>query len=124
MNTQARIIVRTEFFAKHRWNQAPDRRAYLRVPHAHAFRVQLEVAVTHDDRDVEFHDLREWLDDRIRQSIKPEGLVVPGPPAIETWSCETWAGVIIKQAQVEGYNAIACEVWEDHAFGARVELEP
>jgi hypothetical protein len=45
----------------HCWPTAPPRRAYLRDRHRHLFRVTAEVAVSHDDRDVEFHDLADLI---------------------------------------------------------------
>ena len=45
----------------HQWPAAHEARAYLRAPHRHLFYVRVTMAVTHDDRDVEFHDLAAWV---------------------------------------------------------------
>jgi hypothetical protein len=41
----------------HRWPGATDRRAYLANRHRHLFHFAATISVTHDDREVEFHDL-------------------------------------------------------------------
>jgi hypothetical protein len=45
----------------HCWPEAPAHRSYLAVRHRHLFHVRADVAVMHDNRDVEFHDLRGWI---------------------------------------------------------------
>ena len=45
----------------HRWPDATDARSYLADRHRHLFRITAHVAVAHDDRDVEFHDLQDLI---------------------------------------------------------------
>jgi hypothetical protein len=45
----------------HHWDGAPRRRAYLAGRHRHEFHLTVAVAVGHDDRETEFHDLSDWL---------------------------------------------------------------
>lgn len=45
----------------HSWPDAPGRRSYLRSLHRHMFEVVATVPVFHDDREVEFHDLRDAI---------------------------------------------------------------
>lgn len=45
----------------HCWPEAHDTRDYLRSRHRHEFIVIPRVRVGHDDRDVEFHDLRDHV---------------------------------------------------------------
>lgn len=52
-----RIFVRFTEPGWHRWPAAPDSRAYLRDSHRHLFHYEVSMLVTHDERDVEFHDL-------------------------------------------------------------------
>jgi len=112
MNT--RIIVATEFFASHAWTTAPDHRAYLRCQHFHAFRVRFEAVVSHEERELEFHDVRERLDAVIRGLLRDNS-------ETPRWSCETWARNIMEAMGSMCGCDTACEVWEDHAHGARVE---
>lgn len=45
----------------HRWPGATGQRAYLADRHRHLFHVEAVAHVTHDERDVEFHDLQDML---------------------------------------------------------------
>jgi hypothetical protein len=60
------VTAKTRFPGMHNWVDAPDSRNYLRDPHRHLFFVEATVEVTHGDREVEYHDLRddiqEWID--------------------------------------------------------------
>ena len=57
-NKQANIGVKFSVQGRHVWNTAPPHRQYLGVPHEHLFGFSVEVTVTDDDRQIEFHDLR------------------------------------------------------------------
>lgn len=60
--TPARSIrVRTTFVGFHHWPGATGDRAYLGDRHRHEFTVTAELGVTHHDREVEFHDVQEFL---------------------------------------------------------------
>lgn len=51
------VWVTHRFAGFHCWDGAPASRAYLGARHRHVFHVRVEVPVSHDDRDVEYHDL-------------------------------------------------------------------
>ena len=53
-------VVRFTVPGFHRWPDAPEHRAYLRNEHRHLFHVEVAVEVTHDDREIEFHDLQKF----------------------------------------------------------------
>lgn len=57
--TSTEIAVSFQAEGWHCWPQAPQRRAYLRQSHRHMFHVYAALQVLHDERDVEFHDLRD-----------------------------------------------------------------
>lgn len=62
----------------HRWPSAPAHRDYLASRHRHQFCITASVAVGHDDRDVEFHDLRDvitqwWIPDQGDKSCEAIG---------------------------------------------------
>lgn len=59
MTNPATIFVRFTSPALHCWPGAHERRAYLRAEHRHLFHIEVSTLVTHDDRDIEFHDLRD-----------------------------------------------------------------
>lgn len=59
----------------HRWPAAPEHRSYLGVRHRHIFHITAHITVSHHDRDVEFHDLRDliegwWSPERGAQSCE------------------------------------------------------
>lgn len=45
----------------HNWIAAPTSRSYLAHEHRHLFCFNATVEVTHDDRQVEYHDLRDHI---------------------------------------------------------------
>lgn len=105
------IKVRARSVAFHRWDGAPERRRYLRSTHRHEFHVEVCARVEHDDRDIEFHDLKDAL-----EPMLPTG-------DIGGRSCEMIAAEIIRGLQDEWPDRILwCEVWEDGECGARVEV--
>lgn len=55
------IEASAELDGLHCWPGAHETRSYLRSPHRHRFVVAARVFVSHDDRDVEWHDLRDML---------------------------------------------------------------
>lgn len=65
----------------HRWDGAPEHRAYLRSTHRHLFHVSVRVRVSHDDRQIEFHDLLAGCQDEFRRIVA----------AAEGKSCEMMA---------------------------------
>lgn len=55
------VYARTSMVGYHQWPDAPRHRGYLGARHRHDFGIEVGVKVTHDDRDVEFHDLIDWI---------------------------------------------------------------
>lgn len=89
----------------HYWPGAPEHRDYLGVRHRHEFHLTATVAVSHDDRDVEFHDLRDimtawWEPERGGQSCEHIGR--------ELWD----------HLRAEGLTVTAITVSEDGYDGA------
>ena len=56
------VRTHTEVDALHSWPRATRHRAYLAYPHAHRFRITVEARVGHSDREIEFADLRQRLE--------------------------------------------------------------
>ena len=93
----------------HRYPNAPDDVAYLKLEHRHKFKFKVGVSVTHDDREIEFHQLLNWL-----ESLYDERLVVNHK------SCEMLASDLI-DSLVEKYGIdrhYEVEVSEDGECGA------
>jgi hypothetical protein len=106
----ATIKVRARSIGFHNWPGATPGREYLADRHRHEFHVEVCAAVHHDDRDIEFHDLKDALAD-----FMPRG-------ELGAQSCEMMARTIIERlSDLWPGRILWCEVWEDGECGARVE---
>lgn len=95
----------------HRWPDASARRDYLAHEHRHLFHVCVTVPVTHEDRQVEFHDLM----DAARSAW-------PGP-ALGPMSCETIARIIGAHVLQEfALDVVRVTVSEDDECGANLTI--
>ena len=54
-----KIVIQTSFPGYHQWKDAPEKFDYLRYIHRHVFHVRAEMEVTHDNRDIEFINLKD-----------------------------------------------------------------
>lgn len=93
----------------HNWPSAPEHRDYLASRHRHAFRFTATVPVSHDERDIEFHDLMDLL----RASLPKDG-------EFGARSCETIAKDIVAYFLASGISTdyILIDVSEDGEAGA------
>lgn len=108
-------VVRFDREGWHNWPTAPDNRAYLRHPHRHLFQFEVGVSVGHQNREIEFHDLRDFCLS-----------AVPDRHNHGSRSCELIARELIA-ALVDTYGAdrrYAVAVFEDGENGAVVVLPP
>jgi len=55
------IEVSINVLAYHSWEKAPDHRIYLRPSHQHNFKITARCGIVELDRQIEFHDLRDFL---------------------------------------------------------------
>jgi len=103
------VIVKHHAHALHRWPHAPAHCAYLRNSHRHTFTYVVHLEVKHDDRDVEFHYLQNWISDWIISDW-------------QEWSCEHIAEAL-RNAAMRRWPDRRCttEVWEDDECGAIVD---
>lgn len=103
------ITVRHTFEGWHHWPEAPGRRAYLAAKHRHMFWVDTTVTVGHDDREIEFHDLRDTA-----RAATPGG-------DLGSTSCEQLAERVIGAVRHEWPGReYTVTVWEDNECGATV----
>lgn len=109
--TISTIGVQTTVEGWHHWPDAPQHRAYLGQRHRHLFHVEANVDVLHDDREVEFHDLLDF----VRANI--------GGPEFGPMSCEMIASRLLKaiESRYPGRNAVVT-VGEDGEVWATVRL--
>jgi len=108
------IIVRARVEGWHKWPEAPVHRAYLRQLHHHYFRVEFEIEVKDEGREIEFHDFRKMVKAAFERAWVGN----------QTGSCETLARTVGEHIE-EAYPGRwwSCRVWEDSECGARVESE-
>lgn len=116
------VYVSTAVWGEHRWPDAPARRMYLRHPHRHRFHVEHRVEVVHGDRDVEFHDLLDLVNEAIRMAAL--GDLGHGWLDFGTMSCEHIARAICEFVAnaYPGRNLNqVCRVAEDGINGGEIE---
>ena len=108
----ATIYVRHRFVAFHAWPEARGERAYLGERHRHEFHVEVRARVMHDERDIEFHDLK----DALVRACPPHGLDLGGS------SCETIGRTLLdKLDETWPGRILSVDVSEDGECGAVVE---
>jgi hypothetical protein len=105
-------VVRFRVPGWHAWVNAPAHRRYLSFAHRHLFHVEAELAVLHDDREVEYHDLLDFCVARF-----PAG-------QYGGKSCEMLARELAEELvrQYPG-RAVRVSVFEDGEVGSQVFLE-
>lgn len=64
------IFITTQFAGFHKWDNAPEKVAFLRNLHRHLFKVKVYFKVNHNDRDLEFFIQKEEIDKEIRDYLK------------------------------------------------------
>lgn len=103
---QTVVYIRTRFAGFHRWKNAPDQVAFLRDFHRHEFHVKVAVPVNHDNRDVEFLQLKARVDAVLTERYKDKKFEE---------SCE-----MIASNLVDWFDAVWADVSEDGENGAVV----
>lgn len=110
MNTVTNIIITTQFEALHRWKGCHIvSKFYLKDFHRHVFHVKMKARVSHNERDIEFIDLKEQVIQYIRKNYEYKALEM---------SCETIA-TQLKEA-FSKYSVFYVSVMEDNENGAEV----
>ena len=110
MAVRTLIEVRTRFEHVHHWPEAPAEVGFLRALHRHEFHVTLRLAVTHDDRELEFILVKRALDQYLKG------------PWSERVSCEQIAHAVLAWAKhTYGTRTGECSVLEDGENGAIVQ---
>lgn len=121
-SSPAMIAVRFQAEGWHCWPDAPPRRAYLRDLHRHIFQAEVSMPVEHDDRDVEFHDLRDealgLLTEQGQKGIRIAGL------DFGHRSCEMLARHVAETLAARYGRAVRVSVSEDGECGSGVEAAP
>lgn len=112
------IEVRWDFVGYHRWPEAAEvagpQRDYLASRHRHRFECSARVAVDHNDREIEFHDLLDHLHDLFEHGED-----------LGRFSCEDIADVIADRIDDRWPNRWRqVSVFEDGEAGATITVDP
>ncbi len=110
----------------HHWADAPiGPRRYLANDHRHLFTVRVIVHVSHDDRDVEFHDIQAETHFALNRSFNRYESSAPAPAAYSydfgSYSCEQIA-VKVRDGLPSEWDVTGVEVTEDDECGALVRF--
>jgi len=107
------IIVRTRFEGIHSWPDCPyEDVAFLKNPHRHEFWVEVEIEVSHNDREVEFIMAKRELEEYVVLRYAGEDL--------GSKSCEDIAEEILNSGILPFCSVI---VLEDGENGAKLSKE-
>lgn len=123
MTLKTFITARANVQGVHHWPKAPGRRNYLQKPHRHEFHVSATVEMAHDDRDVEFHDLGERLEQIMRglgEQYHTEASLVD----FGSRSCEALAREVFAQLQDDGISVVTVLVSEDGQYDGIITSQP
>jgi len=112
MSHSSTIYARVRYDALHYWLQPTEKRDYLGHPHRHTFHITASAFVEHDNRDIEFHDLKDMLAEAILFMSNQEGVASFGPR-----SCEMIGAELLDLLPNTVYQV---EVREDEDVGAIV----
>lgn len=115
----ATIHVRFTAPGFHRWADAPVERAYLAHTHRHLFHVEVRTTVKHDDREIEFHDLR----DLAVAYFEALGVPYAGARDFGGQSCEMLARDLARGLSKAFKRDFIVSVFEDGEVGATVEAK-
>jgi 6-pyruvoyl-tetrahydropterin synthase len=128
MDAEALVHAGLTITATHWWPGATGKRAYLGDEHMHDFRIRVTVGVEHDERQVEFHDLRDALQACVDLLISKQtsSQRLPEGNFRRVWtfgpmSCESIARHILEDLP---YTVRSVEVFEDEYCGATVTRQP
>lgn len=110
------VFCSLEFDGTHFWKDCPiDEVLYLRDNHRHMFQVKAYKGVYHDDRDVEFiqlkHQIQDYISNKYWSGINRTHI-------LGGMSCEMLASELINE-----FDLNKCEVNEDGENGAIVYVE-
>lgn len=105
------IFVKFSVEGFHYWKDAPEHRKYLSNNHRHLFYVDIRTEVTHDDREIEFHDLMDFAKKNFT------GGQMGGK------SCEMMATELGNKLVEEYKRPFLVEVSEDGECGASIIIE-
>lgn len=110
------ICVKCEFEGVHSWPSAPAAVSFLRYEHRHLFKVEVYLSVDKSDREIEFIELKRWLENNPIKACQETMFV--GRTGAFTKSCEDIAEDIGHQIREKyGPRELHVAVYEDGENG-------
>lgn len=120
MTLKRKVIVTNNFRGYHKYAEAPDNVSFLRNMHRHVFNVKTTIEVFHNERDIEFFQLQNDIENYVKLRFNEgcntyiEGIYIE--------SCESLAEAILGHLHKTYPNrSVRVEVWEDNENGAILE---
>ena len=106
-------VINTSFLGIHNY---PDSDTYLKHPHHHVFNIKVSIQQRHNDRDIEFHELRTKVDKIIDKLYNKNSL---GQYILESRSCEQISEELIQELSIDYIDRqITVSVFEDDMCGS------
>ena len=119
------IKVNTEFKGLHHWPECPiDDVNFLREEHRHTFKIEVKVAVDHNDREIEFLMFLYHVNEAISELYFSGGRAIV-PAELGRRSCEDIAEDIYNSLSIdyEYHRDMIISVSEDGEVAAEIEFE-
>jgi hypothetical protein len=112
------LVINTQFAAVHHWPlcDIEHSQSYLRHPHRHLFFIRMKWQVSHENRELEFIELKNQVDDFLRNKYDTFKKQRYSTPFVGSTSCEELACILLEAFP----NAFYCRVMEDNENGAEV----
>jgi len=113
------IWIKTYFQGLHHWPECPHEDVkFLRDKHEHCFHVRVAIQVSHDDRDLEFIQVREFINSLIDLMYGEDKIKDLGHKSCEMIGSELWVCIASHKPQ---WKIASIEVSEDGRVGALLE---
>ncbi len=108
------IVVKAQFDGFHCWPECPyEEVSYLRNVHRHIFYVEVRLAVVHEERQLEFFMVQQYLKSILFHNFADKEF---------TFSCETIANIIADKMRKKYPTLYYVSVFEDNENGAIYEI--
>lgn len=105
------VVITARFSALHFWYNCPIKEVkYLQHLHRHVFHITMKFPVKHNDRDIEFIQMKNKVENYLYTNYEKQNL--------QNTSCE-----MIAENLINKFNACYCSVFEDGENGAEVYNE-
>lgn len=117
---QRRIIVKTQLEALHCWPDVPPSHSsqFLKHPHRHLFQIELQFIVEHNNRDLEFIQIKQQVDRCLHKYFKVDH--ISGLVDLEHMSCEMLCEFLLKSFNYLGVCQVT--VLEDGEMGSMLSI--